>query len=626
MPTPVRPVPLSQLLTSLALIIAALYWAHTVFIPVALALLLTFLVNPVVSVLQGRGLGRTPAVILVVILMFSLLGGIGWTITADLSSLAAELPRYGENIRHKIADLRGVGHSSVIKTIQAAAQKVMDDLQQTNKPAGETEKPVQVVVQGPSVLWQLPLALGPLATAGLVLILVIFMLLKQADLRDRLLALAGYGRLTLATKALDEAGQRISRYLLMQSIINGSFGCAVGLGLFLIGLPHAIVWGFLAAVLRFIPYIGASAATILPVALSLAVFQGWLQPLLIIGLIVGLELVNTMVLEPFLYSQSAGVSAVALLVAVAFWTWLWGPVGLLLSTPLTVCLGVLGKYVPQLGLIGVLMSDEPALETSTSYYQRLIARDDDEALEIVDEFLKTHALEAVYDTVLVPALVAAKQDRQRNILTEDDWHFIVQAMREIVEELGTRQLPAETPAAEATAALVNGQGAISPPTVRMVACPARDEADEVALLMVRQVLDPTRYELQVVSAAMLTAEVISLVEQQRVSLVCIAALPPGALAPTRYLCKRLRTRSPECKIVVGRWGLTGNIEENRALLLAAGADEVGTTLRETRNQVMALSQLHASLASQPSPNAPLGQQPPGGEPHARMICKGVDEG
>ena len=561
MPTPVPQVPLFQLLTSLALIIAALYWAHTVFIPVALALLLSFLLNPVVSVLQGRGLRRTPAVILVVLLMFSLLGGIGWTITADSSSLAAELPRYEENIRHKIADLRWVGNSSVIEKFQTAAQKVMDELQQTNKPAGETEKPVQVVVQGPSVLWQLPLALEPLATAGLVLILVIFMLLKQADLRDRLLALAGYGRLTLATKALDEASHRISRYLLMQSIINGSFGCAVGLGLFLIGLPHAIVWGFLAAILRFIPYIGSTAATILPTALSLAVFQGWLQPFLIIGLIVGLELVLSVGLEPFLYGQSAGVSTVALLVAVAFWTWLWGPVGLLLSTPLTVCLGVLGKYVPQLGFIGVLISDGPVLETSTSYYQRLVARDDDEALEIVDEFLKTHALEAVYDAVLVPALVAAKQDRQHNSLAEDDWHFIVQATREIVEDLGTRQSPAETPAAVAAAVVVDGQGPISPSTIRMVACPARDEADEVALLMMQQLLDPRRYELEVVSAAMLTAEVLSLMEQQRASLICIAALPPGASAPTRYLCKRLRTRSPECKIVVGRWGFIGNIDE-----------------------------------------------------------------
>lgn len=280
--------------------------------------------------------------------------------------------------------------------------------------------------------------------------------------------------------------------------------------------------------------------------------------------------------------------------------------GLLLSTPLTVCLGVLGKYVPQLGFIGVLISDGPVLETSTSYYQRLVARDDDEALEIVDEFLKTHGLEAVYDTVLVPALVAAKQDRQHNSLAEDDWHFIVQATREIVEDLGTRQSPAETPAAVAAAVVVDGHGPISPPTIRIVACPARDEADEVALLMMQQLLDPRRYELEVVSAAMLTAEVLSLMEQQRASLICIAALPPGASAPTRYLCKRLRTRSPECKIVVGRWGFIGNIDENRALLLVAGADEVGTTLRETRSQVLALSQLHASLASQSSPNAPFG--------------------
>ena len=291
------------------------------FIPVALGLLLTFLVNPVVSVLQGRGLGRTPAVILVVILMFSLLGGIGWTITADLSSLAAELPRYEENICHKIADLRGVGHSSFIETIQAAAQKVMDELQQTNKPAGETEKPVQVVVQDPSVLWQLPLALEPLATAGLVLILVIFMLLKQADLRDRLLALYPLYWLHSGHDSADGAGSWPWR--------SGP-GCG----------------------------------------------DRWAS------------------CSPLRSPSASGCSA----------------------------------NMSQLGFIGVLISDGPVLETSTSYYQRLVARDDDEAMEIVDESL-----------------------------TEDDWHFIVQATREIVEDLGTRQSPAETPAAVAAAAVVDGQ-------------------------------------------------------------------------------------------------------------------------------------------------------------------------
>ncbi len=577
---PVRTVPLLHPLVSLALIIGALYWAHAVFIPVALALLLTFLLNPVVSVLEHRGLGRMPAVIPVVVLMFSLLGGIGWAITTEMSKLAGELPRYEINIRKKVADIRWVGNSSLLERIQYMVQQITDDLQQPNTPAGETAKPVSVAVQGPSVFWQLPSALQPLATAGLVLILVIFMLLKQADLRDRLLVLAGYGRLMLATKALDEAGQRISRYLLMQSIINGSFGCAVGLGLFLIGLPHAIVWGFPAAILRFLPYIGSTAATILPTALSLGVFQGWLQPFLVMGLIVGLEIVINVGLEPFLYGQSAGVSTVALLVAVAFWTWLWGPVGLLLSTPLTVCLGVLGKYVPQLGFIGVLMSDEPVLETSTSYYQRLIARDEDEAMEIVDEFLKTHALETVYDAVLVPALGAAKQDRERHALTEEDWPFIVQATHEIVEDLGTRQ-----PAVEAAAALGNGHGAVLPPTIRIVACPARDEADEVVLLMVRQLLDPNRYVVEVVHAKQHTAAVVALVAEQG-----------AGLAQTRYLGKRLRAQFPALKVVVGRWGSRSSSEEGPSPQAVAGADLLGTTLLETRDQLMHLGQFLPAVA------------------------------
>jgi predicted PurR-regulated permease PerM len=197
----------------------------------------------------------------------------------------------------------------------------------------------------------------------------------------------------------------------MQSIINGSFGVAVGFGLFLIGVPYAVLWGFLAAALRFIPYVGPAVSAILPSALSLAVFPGWVQPFLVIGLILLLELSIYMVLEPLLYGQSAGVSAVALLVAAAFWTWLWGPVGLLLATPLTVCLGVLSKYVPQLEFVGMLMGDEPALGTYTSYYQRLVAKDDDEAAELVDEYLQTHTLDEVYDDLLLPALTSAKRDR-----------------------------------------------------------------------------------------------------------------------------------------------------------------------------------------------------------------------
>jgi hypothetical protein len=318
-----------------------------------------------------------------------------------------------------------------------------------------------------------------------------------------------------------------------------------------------------------------------------------------------LELSINMVMEPLLYGQSAGVSAVGLLVAVAFWTWLWGPVGLLLATPLTVCLGVLGKYVPQLKFVGMLIGDESPLETHTSYYQRLIAKDDDEAAELVDEYLQAHTLDEVYDAVLLPALTSAKRDRGQDALTDEDVQFVVQTTRAIVEDLGVRQPHAATPQADAPELLM-GEIRMAAPPVRIFGCPARDTVDELALQMFRQLLDPTQSALEIVSPEVLTAEVLSLVEQQGVGLVCIAALPPGALAPTRYLCKRLRVRFPELKIVVGRWGFTGNIQEDRSRLLSAGADAVAMTLRETRSHVMQRLPLLSSLEAPPAPNGAHG--------------------
>jgi predicted PurR-regulated permease PerM len=612
MPAVVRKLPLFYALASFVLVIACLYWARVVLIPVALAILLTFLLNPVVSLLQRLGLGRTPPVILIVVLAFVILGGIGWAVTGQLATLANELPQYTSNLKHKIADLRGAGQGGIIEKLQRTVEELLDELHKTDSRrqdsplAPDAEKPVLVAVQAPSVFWQLPTLLEPLATAGLVLVLVIFMLLKHADLRNRLIALAGYGQMTLATKALDEAGQRISRYLLMQSLINGSFGVTVGLGLFLIGVPYAVLWGFLAAALRFIPYVGPAVSALLPSALSLAIFPGWVQPLIVIGLIVLLELASNMVMEPLLYGQSAGVSAVALVVAIAFWTWLWGPVGLLLATPLTVCLGVLGKYVPQLKFVGVLMGDESPLEMHANYYQRLIAKDDDEAAELVDEYLQTHTLDEVYDDLLLPALTSAKRDRAQDALTDEDVQFVVQATRATVEDLGMRQPQAATLPADAPE-LLPGEVRVAPlPPFRVFGCPAHDAVDELALQMFQQLLDPTQSTLEIVSPEVLTAEVLSLVEQQHVGLICIAALPPGALASTRYLCKRLRARLPELKIVVGRWGFTGNIEEDRTRLVSAGADEVAMSLRETRSHVMQLIPLLSTFEPQPSPNGTHG--------------------
>jgi hypothetical protein len=372
----------------------------------------------------------------------------------------------------------------------------------------------------------------------------------------------------------------------MHSLLNGSFGIAVGCGLLLIGLPYALLWGVLAAVLRFIPYVGPTIAALLPMVLSLAVFPGWHQPLLVMGLIVLLELAANMIMEPVLYGRTIGVSTVALMIAIAFWTWLWGPVGLLLATPLTVSLAVLGRYVPQLEFLGVLLSDEPVLETHTSYYQRLVAQDQDEAVELVEEYFRDHPLSEVYEAVLVPALYAAKKDQARGNLTADEMHFVVQTTREIVENLSLYPRPSllsdttaiDTPAPDPDASPL--------PKVPLVCCPAHDAADELVLLMLQHLLDPSPYDIELLHPTMLTSEVVTLVEQQGVGLICLGTLAPGGLAQTRYLCLRLRTRLPELKIVVGRWGFSGSGEESGEMLREAGADIVATTLHETCIQLM----------------------------------------
>jgi AI-2E family transporter len=410
----------------------------------------------------------------------------------------------------------------------------------------------------------------------MALVLLVFMLLKRESLRNRLIRLMGHGRLTLATKAVEDAGQRISRFLLMQVIINGGFGLVLALGLFLIQMPHALLWGFLAALLRYVPYLGSWITSVVLVALSLAVFPGWVQPILVLGLIVVLELVTANLVEPRLFGHSIGVSEVALLVAAAFWAFLWGPIGLVLSSPLTVCLVVLGKYVPQLEFLDVILGDEPSLSADVTYYQRLLARDQDEATQLVLTQLKTFPPEQVYDRLLVPALNYVKQDRARDDLTEADEQFVLRATREIVEDLGERQTAA--PAAEGSTAPASRK-------VRILGCPGHDEADALALEMLRQLLDPARWEMDVLSIDMLSSESVDRAGDKEPAVVCIGALPPGGLAHTRYLCKRLRARLPAARIVVGRWGLKGDLEQDQEQLREVGADRVETALLETRTHL-----------------------------------------
>lgn len=571
---------------SIALVVAALYWLQGVLIPMALAVLLTFLLSPVVSVLQRRGLGRVPAVLVTVLLALSILAGIGWTLTRQLTRLADELPGYSLNIHHRIADLRGASKGGSMEKVQKAVEDVVDEIHKADTP-GVRPKPVFVVLEPPSLLVHLPSLFQALGSVAVVAVLAIFMLLERRELRDRLILLVGYRRMTATTRALDEAGTRISRYLLMQSVINGSFGAAVGLGLFVIGVPYAITWGALAAALRFIPYLGAFVALLLPLAVSLAVFPGWLQPALVVGLFLVLEPITGSVLEPWLYGQSAGVSQVALLIALIFWTWLWGPVGLLMATPLTVCLIVLAKHLPALGFIVVLMGDRPVIEAKARYYQRLLARDQDEAVDIVEAYVDTDGREPVYDTMLLPALYYAKQDRDRGLLSEGDAQFVAQATREILDVLAHDVPPSVDAPADTR--------------FRILGCPARDEADALALEMVGHLLDPALYRLEVSGSGMLTAEMVAWVDLHRPALVCIGAVAPGGLSQARHLCKRLRAQCPDLKIVVGRWGLHDGKDTECQHLLAAGADHVETTVLDTQRALAQVMLTVGRLAPESPP-------------------------
>ncbi len=575
-------------LPAIVLVVAILYWAREILVPIAIALLLTFVLNPVVNGLERLGLRRVFAVGISAALAFSLLLGAGWVVTRQIAGLANELPQYRRNIREKITDLRALKRGGALEKMEQTVDEVKSELKKTKETP-----PRQVIVaaEEDSVFWPIPLATGPMveriAAAGLSIALVIFMLIQREELRNRLIRILGYSRLTVTTKALEEAGQRISHYLLAQLLINSGFGIAVGVMLLLLGVPYALLWGFLAILLRFIPYIGPWAAAIMPTALSLAYFPGWITSLIVVAGFVVIELVINFLLEPRFYGESAGVSEVAVLIMAAFWTWLWGPVGLVLATPLTVCLVVFAKYVPEMTFVTVLLSDAPALEPHVNYYQRMLAEDQDEGEEIVEDYLEDHSAAELYDKVLIPALSQAKSDRRRGQLTARDEQAVYQCTRAILEDVQDR----EDPSAPNKEAASTEQETFPPEIVRILGLPADGTADEVALLALEKILDSRRCKMDVVAADMLAAEMVSLVDTKQPRLVCIAATAPGGLARARYLCKRIRARFPEVRILIGRWPLSGNLDSIRASLTSAGADRIAGTLLETRDQLLPLVQL-----------------------------------
>ncbi|MDQ2948759.1 MAG: AI-2E family transporter [Acidobacteriota bacterium] len=563
-------------------VVAALYFARSILIPLALAFLFTFVLTPLVVRLQGLKLGRAPSVLLAVFVTLTIVMAVGWMVSVQLVELASQLPQYKVNIQHKLEGLeipKAGTQTGVWGKLSGSFQQIGDLFTEpeARAPAGARKQVVMPVrvVDPPRNLAQyardlLGPLLKPLETAAIVIIFTIFMLFERESLRNRLLRLVGPEQLSLATKALGDAADRVSRFLLMQLVVNCSFGLILGIGIWFINIPNALLFGVMGALLRFIPYVGTLAAIVMPLLLALAVFDTWTPLLLTIGLFMVLELTIANVVEPWLYGAHTGISSLAILVAAVFWASLWGPVGLILSTPLTVCLVVIGRHVPHLQFLDILLGDEPVLLPAERFYQRLLALDVDEARSIVQAALKTDSLVQVYDEIIVPALSIAEQDRYRSELRDASLEFICQSTGEIVQEVGSNLAKAPVPVALGR---------------RIICFGADDAADEVTAAMLAQLLERAGY---VALGFSLSPSPVSVLEQfssgDAGDIVCICALPPLAAMHARSLGKDLRTRFPELTIVVCLWATTdAQIERAEKLVGEKVVSSLATALAEVAN-------------------------------------------
>jgi predicted PurR-regulated permease PerM len=589
--------------------IAALYLARAILVPLAFALILTFVLSPVVALLQRSRIGRVTSVVVTVLVMVAAAGCVAWIIAIQLVDVAQELPRYRQNIHAKMEALRipttgplGLAASSLKDIVRELSSPAAPDTGPVQKRKQRTAPgtpvpplPVQIVPQpadGWDYLRDFAPVLRPLGVTGLVLIFTVFMLIKRFDLRHRLFRLVGLGRINIMTQALDDAAQRVSRYLLMQLLVNAGFGSLFGFGLYFIGVPNSALWGVLAALFRIVPYVGTTVAAALPIALSLAAFHSWLPPLLVFLLFAGLESIVSNFIEPWLYGSNTGISSLALLVAAVFWTLLWGPAGLILSTPLTVCLVVLGRYVPQLSFLHTLLGDEVVLGEDAQIYQRLLAMDQPEAHAIVDRFLKEKSLVDLYDSVLIPALSLAEQDRHKGAIETTREEFFFLSINDMITEFSEFQLAHDSSQAEGAVA---ESGPVERLRARILCLPANDRADEVTAAMLAQILEHAGHaalSLPIVHTS--PVELLALIEKRQDDVICICALPPYAFPPARTMCKLIRERFPKLKLVIGVWGFSGDAEKAKARFDRTQPDRLLTSLAQAVEQIQELIQPTAS--------------------------------
>lgn len=569
------------------MIIVTLYFGREILVPIALAILLSFVLAPLVELLQRVRVPRGLAVVSVVVMAFALIFAMASLLATQLTQLAGDLPRYQSTMSEKIQSFRET--TAGRGTLERASGMLKDLSKELDKPKDApsalslktptlTPVPVEVRLPDPGALESLqslisPL-LHPLATTGIIIIFVIFILLQREDLRNRLIRLAGSHDLQRTTAALDDAAGRLSRLFLIQLLLNGTFGLVIGIGLWLIGIPSAVLWGILAGVLRFVPYIGAVIAAAFPLVLSVAVDPSWTMLLWTLALFLVVEPIVGHVIEPMVYGHSTGLSPVAVVASATFWTALWGPIGLVLSTPLTVCLVVLGRHVERLEFLDVMFGDRPALSPPEIFYQRMLAGDPTEAAEKAEEFLKERSLSSYYDDVALKGLHLAQADAERGVLDAERARKIRDAVSEFASDLSDqddRPPPKARSTTDAEAASAVESVADNSPYENLpvlnkdelssewrgehpVLCIAgRSPIDEAAAIMLGQLTTAHGLPARVEGAEALSTANVFRLETTGVAIVCLVYLTANSAAHMRYSVRRLRRKLPKATIILGCW-------------------------------------------------------------------------
>ena len=579
----------------LALIVAALYFGRTVLVPIALATLITFLLSRLVTRLEPW-IGRVAAVLVTVIAMFAIFAAASWVIGRQVIDLAEKLPDYQANIVLKIRSLKlpsagplarfsrsvNMLQNELVEPSPApVAERKPGDLSTKTAPPVTSPIPVKVI-EGRSAIPQLMqetigAILSPLGTAALVLLLVIFMLLKREDIRGRLIRLVGQGRISTTTRAMEDAGRRVSRYLVTQFLVNTCYGICVASGLHFIGVPNAALWGLLAGVLRFVPYVGPWVGALLPVLLSFAISTSWFTPLMTIGLFVVLEVIVSNFIEPWVYGANTGVSPIALIISAVFWTWLWGPVGLVLSNPLTVCLAVIGRHVPRLEFLAILLSEDQPLAPHEEFYHRLLSFSIDSAEEFSVKYAETESLLALYDNVLIPTIAVVETDGHNGSLGPEQRTSALQRIHETIDDFGVWQ-PSRNKGEEEKEDEIIGVA----PTVdsRVLCLPASAYRDELAGEMLAQLLRRRGFQAENLPARLKHEELIDRIVELRPECICVSVLPPTSIAQARHLTAAIRDRLGSITTLVGVWSSRLDADKLKERLRASNVDEVAVSLAD----------------------------------------------